>query len=104
MMMRPIQAVDGRQVFFDDVEVPVGNLFSEENVGWGCAKFLIGSERTGLARVGFIKERIGRIKEPRAGGWPVNEDFSFREKLAACEIELKALELTQLRVLAEGQV
>ena len=29
------------------------------------------------------------------------EDQGFREKLAACEIELKALELTQLRVVAD---
>jgi alkylation response protein AidB-like acyl-CoA dehydrogenase len=31
----------------------------------------------------------------------VLEDQGFREKLAACEIELKALELTQLRVVAD---
>ena len=29
------------------------------------------------------------------------EDPSFREKLTACEVELKALELTQLRVVAD---
>ena len=107
--MRPIQTIDGghevNEVFFDDVEVPVENLVGEENKGWDYAKFLLGNERTGIARVGVSKERIRRIKELAAkvesGGKPVMEDQGFREKLAAVEIELKALELTQLRVVAD---
>ncbi|MGF6313586.1 pimeloyl-CoA dehydrogenase large subunit [Bradyrhizobium sp. i1.8.4] len=107
--VRPIQTIDGgyeiNEVFFDDVEVPVQNLVGEENKGWDYAKFLLGNERTGIARVGVSKERIRRIKElaskVEACGRPVIEDPGFRKKLAACEIELKALELTQLRVIAD---
>ena len=107
--VRPIQTIDGghevNEVFFDDVEVPVENLIGEENKGWDYAKFLLGNERTGIARVGVSKERLRRIKElaskVESGGKPVIEDQGFREKLAACEIELKALELTQLRVVAD---
>jgi alkylation response protein AidB-like acyl-CoA dehydrogenase len=107
--VRPIQTIDGghevNEVFFDDVEVPIENLIGEENKGWDYAKFLLGNERTGIARVGVSKERIRRIKElaskVEAGGRPVIEDEAFRAKLAACEIELKALELTQLRVVAD---
>ncbi|MBB5048230.1 pimeloyl-CoA dehydrogenase large subunit [Rhodopseudomonas rhenobacensis] len=110
--VRPIQTIDGssevNEVFFDDVEVPLENLVGEENKGWDYAKFLLGNERTGIARVGVSKERIKRIKElaakVEAGGKPVIEDQKFREKLAMVEIELKALELTQLRVVAnEGK-
>jgi len=36
----------------------------------------------------------------QAGGKPLIEDARFREKLTATEIELKALELTQMRVVA----
>ena len=65
--VRPIQTIDGghevNEVFFDDVEVPVENLVGEENKGWDYAKFLLGNERTGIARVGVSKERIRRIKE-----------------------------------------
>jgi pimeloyl-CoA dehydrogenase large subunit len=93
--VRPIQTIDGgvevNEVFFDD--------------GWDYAKFLLGNERTGIARVGVSKERIRRIKElasqVESGGKPVMQDQGFREKLAAVEIELKALELTQLRVVAD---
>jgi len=107
--VRPIQTIDGgvevNEVFLDDVEVPVENLVGEENKGWDYAKFLLGNERTGIARVGVSKERLRRIRElaskVEAGGKPVLEDQGFREKLAAVEIELKALELTQLRVVAD---
>ncbi len=55
--VRPIQTIDGgyevNEVFFDDVKVPAGNLVGEENKGWNYAKFLLGNERTGIARVTF---------------------------------------------------
>ncbi|WP_315837284.1 pimeloyl-CoA dehydrogenase large subunit [Bradyrhizobium prioriisuperbiae] len=106
--VRPIQTIDGgvevNEVFFDDVEVPVTNLVGEENKGWDYAKFLLGNERTNIARVGMSKERIRRIKDlaskVMAGDKALIEDPKFREKLAATEIELKALELTQMRVVA----
>jgi len=107
--VRPIQTIDGghevNEVFFDDVEVPYENLIGEENKGWDYAKFLLGNERTGIARVGVSKERIRHIRELAAnfesGGRPMIEDPMFREKLAISEIELKALELTQLRIVAD---
>ncbi|MEY9981457.1 pimeloyl-CoA dehydrogenase large subunit [Bradyrhizobium yuanmingense] len=106
--VRPIQTIDGgyevNEVFFDDVEVPLENLVGEENKGWHYAKFLLANERTGIARVGVSKERLRRIKELASkfmsGGRPLLEDPAFRERLAVCEVELKALELTQLRVVA----
>ena len=107
--VRPIITIDGgrevNEVFFDNVEVPVENLVGQENKGWDYAKFLLGNERTGIARVGNSKAKVIRIKELAslefAGGRPLIEDTKFREKLAAVEIELKALEMTQLRVVAD---
>ena len=106
--VRPIVTIDGgreiNEVFFTDVRVPVENLVGEENKGWDYAKFLLGNERTNIARVGMSKQRIARVRELAAlefsGGRPLIEDERFREKLTAIEIELKALELTQLRVVA----
>lgn len=106
--VRPIITIDGgreiNEVFLTDVRVPVENLVGEENRGWDYAKFLLGSERTNIARVGYSKQRIARIRELAAkemsGGRPLIEDQKFREKLASVEIELKALEMTQLRVVA----
>jgi len=106
--VRPIVTIDGgrevNEVFFDDVKVPAENLVGQENKGWDYAKFLLGNERTGIARVGMSKERIRRLRElaalERADERPLIEDERFRAKIAAVEVELKALEMTQLRVVA----
>ena len=106
--VRPIQTIDGghevNEVFFDDVEVPLTNLVGQENKGWDYAKFLLGNERTNIARVGMSKERLRRIRDlaskVESNGKPLIQDSRFRDKLAATEIELKALELTQMRVVA----
>jgi pimeloyl-CoA dehydrogenase large subunit len=109
--VRPIQTIDGgrevNEVFFDDVRVSVENRVGEENRGWDYAKFLLGNERTGIARIGTSKARIRRLKEiaalERVGDKPLIEDERFRMKIAAVEVELKALELTQLRVVAAAR-
>ena len=101
--VRPIQTIDGgsevNEVFFDDVKVPAENLVGQENKGWDYAKFLLGNERTGIARVGASKARIRRLKElaalEQAGGKPLMADERFRAKIAAVEVELKALEMTR---------
>jgi pimeloyl-CoA dehydrogenase large subunit len=106
--VRPIQTIDGshevNEVFFDDVRVPVENRIYEENKGWDCAKFLLGNERSGIARVGASKAQVRRLREiasfERIGDRPLIEDERFAMKIAAIEVELKALEMTQLRVVA----
>jgi pimeloyl-CoA dehydrogenase large subunit len=106
--VRPIQTFDGgheiNEVFFDDVRVPAENLVGEENRGWDYAKFLLGNERSGIARIGISKARLRRLKELAAhatrGDAPLIDDERFRMKIAAIEVELQALEMTQLRVLS----
>jgi pimeloyl-CoA dehydrogenase large subunit len=106
--VRPIQLIDGgkevNEVFFDNVKVPAENLVGDENRGWDYAKFLLGNERTGIARVGISKERVRRLKELASievsGGKPMMEDPRFRAKVSQIEVDLKALEMTQLRVVA----
>jgi pimeloyl-CoA dehydrogenase large subunit len=106
--VRPTITIDGahevNEVFFDDVEVPAENLVGEENRGWDYAKFLLANERTGIARIGLSKQRIARAKrlarETRAGDGTLWDDPGFRKHVAAIETELKALEITQMRVVA----
>ena len=107
--VRPIQTLDGghevNEVWFDDVRVPAKNLVGQENKGWDYAKFLLGNERTGIARIGISKARIQRVKQlaalERVGDQPLINEPRFREKVAAVEVELKALEMTQLRIVAD---
>ncbi len=106
--VRPIISVDGQHylndVFFDDVRVPRENLVGEEGKGWTYAKFLLGHERTGIAGVGRSKQRVGLLKDiaraERADGAALVDDPVFRRKIAALEIELIALEYTNLRSFA----
>lgn len=107
--VRPIQTIDGgvevNEVWFDEVVVPAENLVGEVNKGWDYAKFLLGNERTGIARIGISKARLKRIRElaamERVGEIRLIDDSKFREKLVGVEVELKALEMTQLRVVAQ---
>ncbi|PWC44772.1 acyl-CoA dehydrogenase family protein [Azospirillum sp. TSO22-1] len=109
--VRPIITLDGEhevnEVFFDDVRVPVANLVGEENKGWTCAKYLLTYERTGIAGVGMAKAALRHLKHVAAkqvgNGRPLVEDPSFRLKLAEVEIDLMALEMTNLRVVAAVQ-
>src|SRR6185436_18957731 len=65
--LRPIELIDGgfevNEVFFDQVRVPAENLVGEENRGWDYAKFLLGNERAGIARVGFTKRMLADAKK-----------------------------------------
>ncbi len=106
--VRPIITMDGNrhvnEVFLDNVKVPVSNLIGEENKGWDYAKFLLGNERIGIARVGLSKAKVALAKtlaeRVMVDGRPMAEDERFREKMAAVEVELKALEMTNMMVVA----
>ena len=105
--VRPIIMLDQEhevnEVWFDEVKVPVENLVGEENKGWTYAKFLLSHERTGIAGVGRCKRIVKRLqnvaKKALANGKPLIEDVRFRDRLAQVEIDLRALEITLLRVL-----
>jgi len=105
--VRPIILMDGghetNEVFFDDVKVPVENLVHEEGKGWTVAKYLLGYERMGTGRIGASKRELARLKELAAhhtkNGKPILDDPRFRDRLTRVEVELMALEITNLRFL-----
>jgi alkylation response protein AidB-like acyl-CoA dehydrogenase len=108
--LRPIELLDGtyevNEVFFEDVRVPAENLVGEENSGWTIAKFLLGNERVGIARVGHTKRLLADAKEHArkimSNGTPLSEDPAFTARIADIENDLLALELTALRVVANS--
>lgn len=105
--VRPIITIDGahhtNEVFFDNVRVPVANRVGEENKGWDYAKFLLGNERTGIARVGLSKGRLQRARRlaelSQALDGKLSDNAFFRRRCIELEIELKALEITALRII-----
>jgi hypothetical protein len=107
--VRPIKLLDGgyevNDVFLENVKVPVDQRIYEENKGWTCAKFLLAHERAGIAGVARSKRNVERLKaiaksETGDDGKPLIEGEDFQRKLAELEIDLSALEMTELRVLA----
>jgi alkylation response protein AidB-like acyl-CoA dehydrogenase len=107
--VRPIVTIDGHhetnEMFLDNVRIPVAMRVGDENKGWDYAKYLLGHERSGIARVGVSKFRVRRARQLAAkvmqGGRPLIEDARLRERVAELEIELKALEITQMRLISE---
>jgi hypothetical protein len=91
-------------VHFTDVKVPVENRVGEENEGWTYAKGLLAHERTGLAGISRSIVALEKLKEQAAtvkrGNSTLMDDPAFRGKVAELEIELMAVEFTELRSLA----
>ena len=106
--VRPIITVEGEHeindIFFENVRVPIANLVGEENQGWTYAKFLLNHERTNNAGIGNCKRALAQLKQIAADrlvqGHPLLEDVRFRDRIAEVELELMALEITNLRVLS----
>jgi alkylation response protein AidB-like acyl-CoA dehydrogenase len=106
--VRPIITIDGghevNETWLTDVKVPVANLVGKENEGWTYAKYLLAHERSGIAGVARSKKGIERLKEI-AGveldrGEPIIRNPDFARKISELEIDLSALEYTELRTLA----
>ncbi|HPK32878.1 acyl-CoA dehydrogenase family protein [Ottowia sp.] len=106
--VRPIVGIHGwtvfNEVFLDNVRVPVAQRVGEENQGWTLAKSLLEFERLKLARIGENKRRMARARE--AGltrshlGRRVADEPWFRERFAALEARLIALEANAARFVA----
>ena len=109
--VRPIVTMDGGReintVYLTDVRVPVENRIGEENKGWTYAKFLLGHERFGIARLSESKARLSWLKDiarrHRVGAGVLADDAEFMRTVAETEIELTALEYTELRALMSAE-
>ena len=107
--VRPIITLGGEHevndVFLDNVKVPVDQRIFEENQGWTAAKFLLANERSGIAAVARSRRGIERVRDIAStelgdDAAPLLKDPLFKRKVAELEIDLLALEYTELRTLA----
>src|SRR5215217_2782357 len=107
--VRRITTLEGghevNEVWLENVKVPVENRVYEENKGWTCAKFLLAHERSGIAGVARSKRGVEKIRDMASNelgddGKPLIQDADFKRKVAELEIDLTALEFTELRTLA----
>ena len=106
--VNPIVSIDNHhslnEVEFNQVRVPVANRIGEQDKGWTYAKALLAHERTSIAEVADTKRKLGQVIEyagrENGGGKSLLAEPSFQARVSDIEIELMALEFTELRVLA----
>jgi hypothetical protein len=109
--VQPTRLLDGtnevNEIWFDNVRVPVTHRIGDENEGWTYAKFLLGHERTNIAGIGSSRRELLRLKQMAAAtqldGKPLLEDSLMASRIAQVEIDLTALEITNLRVIFDAE-
>ena len=92
------------QVFFDNVRVPQSNRIGEENKGWTYAKYLLEFERGGGFAGPLVQHELARLQQLYRDTQVAVQNFDssgdLQRKIARIEIDLKALEITELRILS----
>lgn len=92
------------QVFFDNVRVPQSNRIGEENKGWTYAKYLLEFERGGGFAGPLVLHELSRLQQLYRDTQGAVRNFDsnreLQRKIARIEIDLKALEITELRILS----
>jgi acyl-CoA dehydrogenase len=108
---RPIKLISGAspfcETFFDDVQVPKGNLMGEEGKGWSIAKYLLTHEREMIsgfghsgARKTLAQEALETIGTDRDGRL---DDTVLRQRIAQLELDTLVFGCTMARVRDEAQ-
>ncbi len=108
--IRPIVTMAGdhevNQVFLDGAEALVEHRIGEEGQGWTVAKYLLENERGGSCAAPRLLADIERLRAAAAsapGGTngALIHDADIVRRLTDAELEAQALEVTELRILAE---
>ncbi|MEE4206956.1 MAG: acyl-CoA dehydrogenase family protein [Erythrobacter sp.] len=106
----PIHSMSGdhevNAVFFTDARTPAANRIGEEGQGWTIAKFLLENERGGSCFAPRLLQSIEKLEElakeqPSGTNGALAHDPRFRDRLARARLDAEALEVTELRILAE---
>lgn len=107
--VRPIKSMAGpamfAEVFFNDVEVPIGQRLGDEGRGWQVTLSALANERSGISEIHALVQRLEKIKRlsgnMERGGKPASEDASFRRRIARCDVLIEAMRLNGLRYLTK---
>ncbi len=106
----PIHSMSGdhevNAVFFTDARTPAENRIGEEGAGWSIAKFLLENERGGSCYAPRLLQSIDRLEalaqtQPSGVNGAIAHNPRFRDRLARVRLEAEALEVTELRILAQ---
>jgi len=106
----PIMSMSGdhevNQVFFTDAKTLEENRIGEEGQGWSIAKFLLENERGGSCFAPRLLQSIETLadlakEQPSGVNGAMAHDTRFRDRLSRARLDAEALEVTELRILAD---
>ena len=107
--IRPILTIGGdhevNQVFFDDVRIPIENRVGDEGKGWTYGKYLLEFERGSGIASPRLRQALASISDlacSASTGYAIDEP-GMRERISEVEIDIDALEMTEMRVLSALQ-
>ena len=112
LTVRPITTIGGdhevNQVFLDGVRVPVANRVGEEGQGWSYGKFLLEFEWGAAVVSGRLRRALRRVEQLAGeycdGERTLLENPDIAARLSELDIDIDALEMMELRVLASSQL
>jgi alkylation response protein AidB-like acyl-CoA dehydrogenase len=109
--VRPIKLISGRspfcEVFFEDLEIPKGQLVGEPGQGWEIAKYLLTHEREMISWAGLTQAGTEPLREIALAGIGTDNgrlaDAFVRADLARFEMDELAFALTVERARDEAR-
>jgi acyl-CoA dehydrogenase len=107
--IRPILTIGGdhevNQVFFDDVRVPVADRVGDEGKGWTYGKYLLEFERGGGIASARLRQALKTVADFAGSDVTSHaiDDPDISLRLSEVEVDIDALEMTELRVLSAMQ-
>ncbi len=107
--VRPIENMAGErnfaEVFFTDVEVPVGNRLGEEGKGWAVTISALANERSSIGEVTQMFARLEALKDlvrsTRRQGRPAAKDPAVQRRIGEFEARIAAMKYNGLRYLTK---
>ena len=107
--VRPIENMAGErnfaEVFFTDVEVPVGNRLGEEGKGWQVTISALANERSSIGEVTQMFARLdalkGLVETTQRQGQPAAEDPTVQRRIGEFEAKIAAMKYNGLRYLTK---
>lgn len=107
--IRPILTIGGdhevNQVFFDDVRVPVANRVGEEGKGWSYGKYLLEFERGSGIASAKLRQGLDQVLALARSDVTARaiDDPDIAREAARIDVDIDALEMAELRLLAAMQ-
>ena len=107
--VRPIENMAGErnfaEVFFTDVEVPVGNRLGEQGKGWQVTISALANERSSIGEVTQMFARLDALKDlvdtTQRQGKPAAEDPTVQRRIGEFEAKIAAMKYNGLRYLTK---